>query len=93
MSSTQGKSDRAPGLAQVYVTSGLLQAEIIKGKLESNGIPTLLRYESLGPVLGLTVDGLGQVEVWVPADQAELAYALLHESDDQPDNGQTAVDD
>lgn len=93
MSSTQSKPGPAPGLAQVYVTSGLLQAEIIKGKLESNGIPTLLKYESLGPVLGLTVDGLGQVEVWVPADQAELAYALLHEANDQPGDNYTAADD
>jgi len=93
MSSTQHKPGPAPGLVRVYVTSGLLQAEIIKGKLESNGIPTLLKYESLGPVLGLTVDGLGQVEVWVPADQAELAYVLLHESDDQTDYNYTPADD
>ena len=82
MPSTQETAGRKPVLVQVYVTSGLLQAEIIKGKLESNGIPALLKYESVGLVLGLTTDGLGQVQVMVPADKAEQAYSLLHDSDD-----------
>jgi hypothetical protein len=64
---------------EVYVTSGLMQAEIVKGRLEANGIPVLLQYESLGPVMGLTIDGLGQVQVLVPADQADAARALLEE--------------
>ena len=62
---------------EVCVTSGLMQAEIIKGRLEANGIPVLLQYESLGPVMGLTIDGLGQVQVLVRADQADTARALL----------------
>jgi hypothetical protein len=58
-----------------------LQAQIIKGKLETNDIPVLLEYESLGPVMGLTVDGLGQVRVLVPEEKAETARALLEESE------------
>jgi len=86
MFSGKKKWSKHPGLTQVCVTSGLLQAEIIKGKLETNGIPVLLEYESLGPVLGLTLDGLGQVRVLVPDDQAELAYALLHEPEEPQDD-------
>jgi hypothetical protein len=78
--------DEAARLAQVYVTSGLYQAEIIRGKLETNGIPVLLKYESLGPVMGLTVDGLGQVQVWVPLDLADQARELLQEDDPLPDD-------
>jgi hypothetical protein len=78
--------DEAARLAQVYVTSGLYQAEIIRGKLETNGIPVLLRYESLGPVMGLTVDGLGQVQVWVPLDLEDQARELLQEDDPLPDD-------
>jgi hypothetical protein len=85
MPSTQETAGHKPALVQVYVTSGLLQAEIIKGKLESNGIPALLKYESMGLVLGITTDGLGQVQVMVPADKAEQAYALLHDTDDPGD--------
>jgi hypothetical protein len=78
--------DESARLAQVYVTSGLYQAEIIRGKLETNGIPVLLKYESLGPVMGLTVDGLGQVQVWVPLDLEDQARELLQEDDPLPDD-------
>jgi len=80
------KWSKHPGLVEVYVVSGLLRAEIIKGKLETNGIPTLLEYESLGPVMGLTVDGLGQVRILVPEDQAEIARDLLEESEENGDD-------
>ena len=77
--------DEEARLARVYVTAGLYQAEIIRGKLETNGIPALLKYESLGPVMGLTVDGLGQVEVWVPIDLEAEARELLVEDERLPD--------
>ncbi len=64
-------------LVTVYTAQGLLQAEVIKGKLESAGVPVLLAYESVGPIYGLTVDGLGQVRVQVPARYAEDAQAVL----------------
>jgi hypothetical protein len=80
MFSGQKKWSKQPGLVEVYVASGLLRAEIIKGKLEANDIPVLLEYESLGPVMGLTVNGLGQVRVLVPEDKAEIARALLEET-------------
>lgn len=64
-------------LVTVYTAQGLLQAEVIKGKLESAGIPVLLAYESVGPIYGLTVDGLGQVRVQVPARYADDAQVVL----------------
>jgi hypothetical protein len=73
---------------KIYVTSGLLRAEIIKSKLEVNDIPVLLQYESLGPVMGLTLDGLGEVRVLVPADKAEIARALLEEAQEDDDSSE-----
>jgi hypothetical protein len=35
--------------------------------------------------MGLTVDGLGQVEVWVPLDLEEQARALLEECGEPAD--------
>jgi hypothetical protein len=64
-------------LITVYVAVSQPEAEIVKGRLESEGIPAVLRYESAGIVYGLTVDGLGQVEVQVPASLAEEARQLL----------------
>jgi hypothetical protein len=75
----QRKGAKYPGLTTVRVAQGLLQAEIYKSKLESAGIPALLEYESLGPTLGITVDGLGQVRVMVHDDLADEARALLEE--------------
>ena len=64
-------------LTTVYVAVGQPEAEIIKGRLESEGIPAVLRYESAGIIYGLTIDGLGQVEVQVPTSLAEEARQIL----------------
>ena len=68
---------RREGMTLVYRTAGMLQAEVIKGRLESAGIPVLLDYESLGRVIGITIDGLGEVRVLVPDERAEDARQLL----------------
>lgn len=65
------------GMTLVYRAAGMLQAEVIKGRLESAGIPVMLDYESLGRVIGITIDGLGEVRVLVPNDRAEDALQLL----------------
>ena len=64
-------------LTTVYVANGQPEAEIIKGRLETEGIPVMLRYESVGLVYGLTTDGLGQVKVQVPSHLAQEAKEIL----------------
>jgi len=64
-------------LTTVYIAVGQPEAQIIKGRLESEGIPAVLRYESAGVILGIIVDGLGQVEVQVPVSLAEEARQIL----------------
>ncbi|TET56431.1 MAG: hypothetical protein E3J50_02885 [Dehalococcoidia bacterium] len=54
-----------------------IEAQIIKGRLESEGIPVLLAYESAGLVWGLTVDGIGEVRIMVPKPLAEQAKEIL----------------
>ncbi len=66
-------------LVTVHTAFGQLEAYVIKGKLESAGIPVLLSYESAGLVLGLTVDGLGQVRIMVPEDRVVEARQMLDE--------------
>ena len=68
-----------PELTTIYVEHGLLRAQVIKAKLEDAGIPVLLEYESLGPVIGITVDGLGEVRILVPNQYAADARALVEE--------------
>ena len=76
---------RREGLETVYRVSGLLRAQVIKGRLEASGIPALLDYESVGPVIGITIDGLGEVRVMVPIDRAEEARELIAGGDDEGD--------
>ena len=73
-------------LVTVYESMGMLGAQVVKGKLEAAGIPTMLKYESAGLVFGLTIDGLGMVEVQVPEEYAEDAEVLVSEdSEDEPE--------
>jgi hypothetical protein len=65
------------GLITVYIANGQPEAEIVRGRLENEGIPAMLRYESAGIVYGLTIDGLGQVEVQVPSYLAQHAREIL----------------
>jgi hypothetical protein len=66
-------------LVCVHVAQGQMQAHVFKARLESEGIPVLLKYESLGVVYGFTLDGLGEVCLMVPAAWAEEALRLLAE--------------
>lgn len=66
-----------PALVQVWQCQGWDLAQIYKSKLEAAEIPVLLKYESLGLIYGLTVDGLGEVRILVPAEFAAEAEALL----------------
>jgi hypothetical protein len=49
------------------------------GKLKSLGIPALLKYEALGRVVPVTVDGLGKYEVQVPSTYADAARRALED--------------
>jgi hypothetical protein len=81
------KPYRRDDLVCIATLYGQLQAQVIKTKLEAAGIPALLQYESYGLVLGLTVDGMGQVRVMVPEALAEEALQVLDigPDEDEPD--------
>lgn len=80
-------------LVSVY-SGNYLQAQIVKGRLESEGVPALLRYEGAGLVYGITVDGLGEARVMVPEGLAKEAEAIVadqeyEEPDDMTEDGPT----
>ena len=64
-------------LVAVYTSNGPLAAEVVKGRLESAGIPAILKYESAGRVFGLTLDGLGAVQVLVAREREQEARQVL----------------
>jgi len=67
---------------EIYRAANEMEAQIIRGRLEEEGIPVLLRYEAAGPVFGLAVGALAEVRVLVPAALAEQARLLLAQQDD-----------
>jgi hypothetical protein len=76
-------------LEVVYIAQGELEANVIKSHLESEGVPVLLEYESVGRVIGLTVDGLGMIKVLVPRELAEMAKRIIEPQDvDKPNNSE-----
>lgn len=61
----------------IFTASGEIHAQQIRGFLAAAGISSELRGESLRKTHGLTIDGLGMVEIVVSRDDEEQARALL----------------
>ena len=72
----------------VWEAENELEAQIVKSKLESEGIPVLLRGEALGTIYGLTTGALAATDVLVPAPLLDKALDLLtvEEIDDMPED-------
>ena len=64
-------------LQRVYVASGELEAQQIRAFLEAAGIATAERGEALRKTHGLTVDGLGAVDILVSEADAAQAREML----------------
>ncbi len=61
----------------VFRASGEIEAQQIQGFLEAAGISSELKGESLRKTHGLTIDGLGMVEILVSSADEEQARTLL----------------
>ena len=78
----------------VWEAANLMEAEIVKGRLEAEGIPALIRGDAAGTIFGLTAGELAKADVLVPAALAERAAEILAvvviepevEDDAQPDD-------
>lgn len=58
------------------VSAGI-QAEILRGLLEANGITVWLNQEGAGRAYGITIPALGAVQILVPSDVEKRALELL----------------
>lgn len=56
-----------------------VEAEIVVAKLRSAGIEAFVKHEALSVVYGLTVDGAGQQEIMVRAEDLEEAKVALEQ--------------
>lgn len=72
---TGGRGDQEPEV--VWEAANLLEAQIVKGRLESEGIPAIIRGEAVGQIYGLTTGNLAATDVLVPGPLAEKARSIL----------------
>lgn len=73
-------------LKEVLVSDGMVEAEVVKSKLESFGIPCMLKFESAGRLMGITMDGLGKVQVMVPDEYLSKAREIINADTDMDEN-------
>jgi len=71
------QTNETTGLTTIHVAKGLLRAMVLRGALESAGIPVMLSYESAGPAIGIMLGKIGEVRVMVPIEWATEARELL----------------
>jgi hypothetical protein len=65
----------------VHTASGETDAQHVRGFLEAHGIHSEFHGEALRNTHGLTLDGLGRVEVHVSIDRVAEARDLLARAD------------
>ncbi len=73
---TGGSVDQEPVV--VWRATNQMEAQVVKGRLESEGIPAIIRGEALGAIYGLTVGTLAETSVLVPAALVDKAEAILY---------------
>ena len=74
---------------RVATANGEFEAQQIRAFLETHDVPSQLHGEALRKTHGLTLNGLGQVEIHVPLNCVERARALLA----QVEAGQMELDE
>ena len=62
-------------LVRVHTFSDLLSAELMRGRLEADGILAEIKGEGAGPYR------VGEVHLWVPEEDEEAARAVIEEVD------------
>ena len=64
-------------LKELIVVEGMMEAEVIKTKLDAFEIPSVLKFEAVGRLLGITMDGLGKVKVLVREEDLDRALDTI----------------
>lgn len=78
---------------EVATTAGITAAQILVGRLQSEGIPARAWQEGAGQATGLVVGLLGTGHVVVPEEFAEQARAVLDDVDEFDDDEYDDLDD
>lgn len=80
-------------LISIFSAAGLLEADMLKGFLEAQGLTVFLSQESVGRTLGLSAGSLGMVDLLVPEEQVAQAQQLIDEIEAGDFEGTEYADD
>lgn len=64
-------------MVEVYKATSEMEAQVIKGLLESYGIPSLLKSHAAPSVHMFTIDGMAEVKVMVMSSMVDKAKELI----------------
>lgn len=79
MSDPDRRQGEPPALAVVFRTHSDIEAVIVRGLLESHGLYAAASSDLTHAVFPISIDGLGEVRIAVPASQAEEARAIIRD--------------
>ena len=88
-----------PTWEDIAVFQNELQANLVSGLLQAQGVATLLNQEGAGRAYGLTIGRLGEIHLLVPKDQAAQALRVLVDyeagvyADQAPDEDEISQED
>jgi len=68
-------------MVEVYRAAGEAEAQIIKGLLESNGVPCFLKSNAAPSVHAFIFNGMGTVKIMVEESLREKAQRLIREKE------------
>jgi hypothetical protein len=66
-----------PNEVELIRVPGGIHAESILAALRGSGIPARAHGEAVGAIYGLTLDGLGEVSIFVPEECLDRARTVL----------------
>ncbi len=87
---TGGGSNHEPVV--VWEAANLMEAQVVKGRLESEGIPAFIRSEAAGVIYGITAGSLARADVLVPGPLADKAVAILFGDEPLDESGEEPGD-
>ncbi len=86
MTSADEEPEALEPLVQVLATSSAPEAEVVRGLLESQGIPVVLKGMSQGPYR------MGSTYVWVPARLEDEARSVIAGAAEDGEDSETSLD-
>jgi hypothetical protein len=87
------KGERSEKLVELAKVQGDFEAQVLKGMLESEGIEVAVRTGVTPIILPFTVDGLGQVRLYVKESDLAAAKAFMTAVEEAREAGEAQSDE